>query len=247
MRLGLRWTAVQAEAHSDLGAVAGSAQKLHPFGEGLDEGEPEPLELRLRGWPVGTNAHALVRDDDLEAGLSDPQANIHRTVRVGVGVDDDVVAGLAHRGVDVEQPRLAETEYPQSAAERLPHHRDIGGSRREHQSKLRCGAGVGSRFHPVRSPLLYARRPDCELAADLVMALPLLPVDETNPCSLPMAAIRVASAPTGPRALPEVLDRMIASTAASSSGSPSMNESRADSTAATAARGSAAPSTLSRS
>src|SRR4029079_4290345 len=94
-----------------------------------------------------------------------------------------VVAGLADRGVDVEQPGLVEAKYPQRPRQSLADDRNVCRRGGQHEPELWGCAHVRSRLHAEAHRFFYGCRCDRGRAIGLVMALPPFWVAETIPCS----------------------------------------------------------------
>ena len=85
---------------------------------------------------VRPDAHSLIADDDLELGRLDAQVDVHRPFHTLVSVDHDVVAGLAHGCVHVEQGSFPELEDVHDAAKRPADERDVLGFAGQDETKL---------------------------------------------------------------------------------------------------------------
>src|SRR6185295_7675073 len=179
--------------------------------------------------------HAVVADDHLELAGPDAQVNVHRALLALVGMHHDVVAGLAHGRVDVEQPCFPEPEHVHNPGQRPPDQGHVLGSAGQHQTKLAFGA---------RHYILHARTTGqvrsmirrCGLQSSANPKIPYC----APPKPMSAAPVDAAGFARDLLDLPiaAVPDRCTTTTAASSCGGPARKESSADSIRATVCAGS---------
>src|SRR4051794_32090825 len=150
---------------------------------------------------------------------------------------DDVVAGLADRRVDVEQPRLSELERVHDPAERPADERHVLGSAWENEAQLRLGGDCHLRLHAgreTRPSIVRSGMGPWKCSRQGTTRRRLTANHDHSPPA-EVAACAGASAGGIGRAVP---GRSTTTIAASSWGGPTRNESSADSTLATACMGS---------
>ena len=168
----LRNAAIESERHPHLGPVADPSQELDPVAQRLDQGQAEALKLASGIPALGPDARALVGDDDLELGLPDAQVYLHRALVGLVGVNDDVVARLAHGRVDVEKTRVPELEHLHHATERLADYRYVLRSAGHDQPELGFHARPRFQLHARTGQSCHSWLWDWGRSMGLVRALP---------------------------------------------------------------------------
>ena len=120
-------------------------------GQRLDEGQPDPLHARVGlGW-VGLDAQALVAHHHVELVLAGADVHLERALVTVVGVQHDVVAGLAHGGLDVRQQSRLQPHRVGDAGECLPHDGDVLGAIGQHDAHVGRLADLELQLHHEHS------------------------------------------------------------------------------------------------
>ena len=118
-------TSPQRQVHADLGAAVDAALDLEAAGEGGDQGQADP-----QAGPVDVGArpdpHPEVADDDGEALLAGDRLDLEQTRLIGgVGVDDDVHAGLGDDRLQVGDARFVHPDPLRQAGEGVADDSDV--------------------------------------------------------------------------------------------------------------------------
>ena len=137
---GLRGTR-DVEDHLDLHPVAGVRAQIGAGCERLDHRQADAPARSLVVDGALHGPHAEVAHDHLELAAKDADLHLHRADAARIGVQHDVVAGLADSRLDVVEG-VPEGDGLRQAGERLPHEDDVlraAGKRQLHVALLGHG------------------------------------------------------------------------------------------------------------